>query len=140
MDKFVPSALHATTTVVDDWLHRGPFLDALPLFVYMQHVQRVPKSQRVFTAGGMYFEFDAHYAMSALYQHTMLRFMMVPRLVGPNCPEYDTADGEGYARWHAALFARARCTGAGRCGDPLLYRHLLTKGDSSRRGHAREQH
>ena len=58
-EEFVPTAVHATTTAVDDWLHRGPFLEPLPLFVYMQHVQRVPKSQRVLTGGGMHFAFDA---------------------------------------------------------------------------------
>ena len=46
---FVPTAIHATTSAVDDWLHRGPFLEPLPLFVYMQHVQRVPQSQRLLT-------------------------------------------------------------------------------------------
>ena len=82
-DDFVPTAVHATTTAVDDWLHRGPFLEPLPLFVYMQHVQRVPKSQRVRTGGGMHFAFDAHYAMSALYNQTVSPFSMIPRLVGP---------------------------------------------------------
>ena len=106
----------------------------------MQHVQRVPRSQRVLTGGGAYFAFDARYPMSALYHQTLSPFMMIPRLVGPSCPQYDSNDGEDYARWHSALFAVARCTGKGRCCDPLLYKHLLIKEAPSRRGHAREKH
>ena len=34
-------ALTVTTTKYDDWLHRGPFLAALPFFVYTAYVERV---------------------------------------------------------------------------------------------------
>ena len=106
----------------------------------MQHVQRVPKGQRVRTAGGMHFAFDAHYAMSTLCHQTLWSCAMILRLAGPSCPQYDSNEGEDYACWHLALFSVARCTGPGRCCDPMLYKHLLVKGAPSCCRHAREKH
>ena len=99
-----------------------------------------PKASECSQGGGRYFAFDAHYPMSTLYHQTLSPFTMIPRLVGPNCPQHDGNEGEDYACWHSALFAVARCTGKERCCDPLLFKHLLTKDTAARRGHARRKH
>lgn len=40
-ETYHPVRLHATTSRFDDWLHRGPWLHALPYFLYMHNIKRV---------------------------------------------------------------------------------------------------
>ena len=46
VDSYRPVRLHATTSRFDDWLHRGPLLQPLPFWVYMQQVMRQLKPHR----------------------------------------------------------------------------------------------
>ena len=137
-ENFVPVRLHATTSAFDDWLHRGPFLEPLPFFVYMQQVSRVSKAQVAenqtyrFRAA---FNFDAHYPMATTYCQYVVPDVFIPRLIGPQCPQHDENDGEDYARWHTALFGVARCPGHDRCCDPLLFKHLLARDAPEKRKH-----
>ena len=61
-ETYQPVRLHATTSRLDDWLHRGPWLQSLPFFVYMHNVKRVRKTQASLGSkqASQRFVFDSH--------------------------------------------------------------------------------
>ncbi|CAK8992166.1 unnamed protein product [Durusdinium trenchii] len=87
------TVLRTTTTLHDDYLHRGPWLAPMPLFVYASRVRRVrkplkPKDHEIM------FEFDPHYQMHALYCQCFALQITVPRIVGPKPPSLDDAEAD----------------------------------------------
>ena len=117
------TVLRTTTTLHDDYLHRGPWLAPMPLFVYASRVRRVrkplkPKDHEIM------FEFDPHYQMHALYCQCFALQITVPRIVGPKPPSLD--DAEANAAYFSMLFLPMKCQGLTCCTDPLNCRPALT--------------
>ena len=54
------ATLKTTSSLHDDWLHRGPFLQSLSWFVYASRVRRVPKPKTL-QKNMLHFPFDSHY-------------------------------------------------------------------------------
>ena len=55
---------------------------------------------------------------------------LIPRLVGPQCKQYEENNGEDYACWHTALFGLARCPGPQGCCDVLMFKSQLMRRSS----------
>ena len=126
-EEYQPVRLHATTSRLDDWLHRGPWLHSLPYYIYMHNITRVRKvaSSHASKDASTRFEFDSHYPLCNLYQQEM-RAGVIPRLVGTQCKQNEDGGQEDYATWHLALFGLARCPGAGCCCEVSMFKHMLT--------------
>ena len=89
--------LKTTSTRIDDWLHRGPFLQELTLVTYIRHINRVTKPAKESSRRLMFF-FDAHYLLANEYcQDIITNAEAVPRLVGPNCPPARTDELEEHS-------------------------------------------
>ena len=128
MDTMDITTLTNTTSVYDDWLHRGPFLVDLDLHTYVSHVLRSPRpvtarladTQRVEHV----FAFDDHYELAKSHwqkiktqgHHTL------PMLEALRCPPPDLNNGEDNAVYKTLMGTLTACPGQSRCNDPLLYR------------------
>ena len=114
--------LRATTTRIDDWLHRGAYLQELTLVSYMRHVARVRKPTTN-SGQSFLFLFDEHYELADQYcQAVMSNADALPRFIGPTCPPARKDVMEEHALYKLMLFGKARCAGAGACSDPLMHR------------------
>jgi len=118
--------LRATTSIRDDWLHRGTALADFDLYAYTANVERFRLPRRVQfdkqylrQPGPPLFLFDEHYPLSTTYCQRFLGRGVVPRVVGPSCCRSDVHGGEENAVYKAILFTPLRCPGAGSCADVL---------------------
>ena len=105
-----------------NWLHRGPFLRSMPLFVYAAKVRRVTKPKSL-QKNVLHFPFDSHYLLSTMYCQTLSLQSWVPRLIGPHLPLPEEA--EDHAAYMSMLFSTYHGQGVGCCADPLNARPLL---------------
>jgi hypothetical protein len=128
MDAIEITALTNTTSVYDDWLHRGPFLADLDLHTYVAYVLRSPRPVKARLADTQriehVFAFDDHYELAKSHwqllkthgQHTL------PMLEALRCPPPDMNNGEDNAVYKTLVGTLLACPGQSRCNDPLLYR------------------
>ena len=70
------TALEATTSAHDDWLHRGPFLFDLDFHTYIRYTLRKPRPNdlRITDADRVehVFLFDSHYALAASHWQQLI--------------------------------------------------------------------
>ena len=120
------TAMEATTSAHDDWLHRGPFLFDVDFHTYMRFVERKPRSrtQKVTDVDRIEhcFLFDSHYALAGSYwQHWVTegksRLVVMEAL---KCPLPNLNKGEDNAVFKSLIGTLMKCPGPGRCADPLL--------------------
>lgn len=126
------ATLKTTSSLHDDWLHRGPFLQSLSWFVYASRVRRVPKPKTL-QKNMLHFPFDSHYLLAAMYCQTFSIQMRVPRLIGPHLPLPE--EEEDHAAFMMMLFSTYHCQGVGCCTDPLNCRPVLVKANSTNNKH-----
>ena len=117
-----------TTSVYDDWLHRGPFLADFDLHTYVAYVLRSPRPIKARVADTQrvqhVFAFDDHYELAKSHwqqlktqaQHTL------PMLEALRCPPPDMNNGEDNAMYKTLVGTLLACPGKSRCNDPLLFR------------------
>ena len=76
-------ACTASTNTADDYAHRGPFLKAMPFYVYRMYVRRIGRTASLGEQAFMVFDFDEHYPMAVSYkQQVSLHRMTVPTIDG----------------------------------------------------------
>ena len=114
----------------DDWLHRGSTLRDMDYYHYSRYIERVemPRSgsaQSFQTRHGVYFVFDAHYALAKTYVQILLKHPKTVQNVGPQCKRSDVNAGEDNAVYKAYFHSCVHCPGAEHCADPLMYQQLL---------------
>lgn len=112
-----------TTSVVDDYIHRGEQWKDMILYVYCMHVKRVERSRYQTQSTHVVF-FDPHYKLFRTYVQRLNFYCAVPRLVGPQIPTMDQ-DLETNALIKAVLFCPYRCQGI--CTDCSIYNSLLAQ-------------
>lgn len=126
------ATLKTTSSLHDDWLHRGPFLQSLSWFVYASRLRRVPKPKTL-QKNVLHFPFDSHYLLAAMYCQTFSIQMRVPRLIGPHLPLPE--EGEDHRAFMMMLFSTYQCQGVGCCTDPLNCRPVLVKANLTNNKH-----
>ena len=110
--------LRTTTTLHDDYLHRGHWLIDMPFFVYATRIRRIRKPKSIDTEDAqLFFAFAPHYPLSTLYCQTIAYQITVPRLVGPQMPSADNFEDQ--AAFLSMLFLPIHCRGPTCCSDPL---------------------
>ena len=127
LDTINITTLTNTTSLHDDWMHRGPFLMDLDLHTYVAHIIRTPRpvkarlddAQRIEHV----FAFDDHYelAQSHWQQLKTNGHHVLPMLEALRCPPPDLNKGEDNAVYKTLLGTLIACPGKSRCSDPLLY-------------------
>ena len=127
-DTITITTLTNTTSLHDDWLHRGPFLVDLDLHTYVAHVIRSPRpvkarlddAQRIEHV----FAFDDHYELAKSHWQELKTNgrCVLPMLEALRCPPPDLNKGEDNAVYKTLLGTLVACQGKSRCNDPLLYR------------------
>ena len=127
-DTITITTLTNTTSLHDDWLHRGPFLVDLDLHTYVAHVIRSPRPvkarlddvQRIEHV----FAFDDHYELAKSHWQELKTNgrCVLPMLEALRCPPPDLNKGEDNAVYKTLLGTLVACQGKSRCNDPLLYR------------------
>ena len=88
---------------------------------YTKHFERVKKLRDVSRkkGGAGYFPFDEHYVMAERFcQRLRDNPRVVPRFVGPACPQRHVEEGEPHALFKATHFMPLRCSGPHECADP----------------------
>ena len=122
------TTLTNTTSVYDDWLHRGPFLADLDLHTYVTYVLRSPRPVKARLADTErvehVFAFDDHYelAKSHWQQLKTQGQTTLPMLVALRCSPPDMNNGEDNTMYKTLMGTLLTCPGQSRCNDPLLYR------------------
>jgi len=71
-----------TTSLQDDYLHRGRQLKDMTLYVYAMHITRVPKTKLLAQTSELFF-FSPHYPLFSRFAQKLEFYARVPRLVGP---------------------------------------------------------
>ena len=95
----------AQKNVLDDWLHRGPSLYDVPLYLYARYFERMRKPNRSASMAGFQrrfgasFMFDEHYELSSHYVQIRRRMPHRVRHIGPNCPRAAANSGEDNAMY-----------------------------------------
>ena len=119
------SALEATTSAHDDWLHRGPFLFDMDFHTYMRFTVRRPrpKDQKVCDVDRAQhcFFFDEHYALSTSHWQQLItdgnaKLVVMEAL---KCPLPTLNNGEDNAVFKSLIGTLIKCPGPGHCADPL---------------------
>jgi len=122
------TTLTNTTSVYDDWLHRGPFLADLDLHTYVAHVYRCPRPTKARVADAQrvehVFAFDDHYELAQTHWQQLQTHGhgALPMLEALRCPPPDMNSGEDNAVYKTLVGTLLVCPGPRRCNDPLLYR------------------
>jgi hypothetical protein len=120
------TALDATTSAHDDWLHRGKFLWPMDFHTYMRFTARKPrpKDHKVSDADRAehVFLFDPHYALArSHWQHVgtdgHAKLVVMEAL---RCPSPSLNDGEDNAVFKSLIGTLIKCPGPGQCADPLF--------------------
>ena len=117
--------LRRTTSLHDDYLHRGPFRRAFNFYTSAARVTRIRKSEK--RASDCVFNFDSHYPLATLFCQQLRTQMAVPRLVSADCPPLDKEHLEEHARFKLMLFAPVHCAGSGDFANPLNFAKVLFK-------------
>ena len=130
-DDLVPASVHVfrqTTSLIDDWLHRGPALMDLDLDNYSIEIERVDvrRVKSLHEHQRVIIPFDAHYSLTAegFAQQKRSR-RVIPRIVGPQCKSVGTDNGEDNALYKQLLCTPLRCRGQDQCADPRNFAPLL---------------
>ena len=120
------TALEATTSAHDDWLHRGPFLFDMDFYTYMRFTVRKPrpKNIQVFDVDRSEhcFLFDSHYALSASHWQQLIteghaKLVVMEAL---KCPLPSLNNGEDNAVFKSLIGTLIKCPGPGHCANPLF--------------------
>jgi len=116
--------LRATTSVHDDWLHRGPFLHDAPFHVYAQYVDRVRRPQTD-SMTGQYFLFESHYTLAHSYCQQIRTPARLPVMEALKCPSPAKGNGEENAMYKSILGVLLSCKSKDCCSDPMLFKPAL---------------
>ena len=120
------TALEATTSAHDDWLHRGSFLFNMDFYTYMRFTIRKPrpKEHKVSDADRAEhcFLFDAHYALANSHWQQLVteghaKLVVMEAL---KCPLPSLNNGEDNAVFKSLIGTLIKCPGPGHCADPLF--------------------
>ena len=131
------TVLRTTTSLHDDWLHRGEFLPSMSFIVCASRVHRVRKPVKVNAdSPEIYFPFQPHYALLRLYCQQIRNRVRVTRLVGRSCPPCTADSQEEHAEYSLVLFGNTLCPGPGCCSDPLMFRKFAFKPQAPQTLHA----
>ena len=115
-----------TASLQDDYLHRGPALKDMSLWVYSMHIYRVPRNKLIAQNADTFFFFEPHYALFHRYAQRMHLYAAVPRLIGPTIPTEDQ-DEEMNALIKSLLFEPLSCKCSQTCASPEIFRQLFAK-------------
>ena len=124
-EELVITALQATTSVHDDWLHRGPFLLDMDFHTYIRFTVRKPRPKdfKVSDADRAehIFLFDSHYALAASHWQQLVidgnaKLVVMEAL---KCPLPSLNNGEDNAVFKSLIGTLQKCPGPGHCADPL---------------------
>jgi len=118
-----------TTSLYDDWLHRGPYLYEMDLHNYIRFIQREqkPEGERggsVIDRGTHVILFDEHYVLARTHWQTLGHgscMRVLPVLEALKCPP-PSKDNEDNAIYKSLFATLLRCPGPDCCADPLLFR------------------
>ncbi|MEC7710556.1 MAG: hypothetical protein VX902_07260 [Planctomycetota bacterium] len=122
------SALEATTSAHDDWLHRGPFLFDMDFHTYMRFTVRRPRPKNVKVMDSdrveHVFQFDAHYALAASHWQELQtdgrkKLVMMEAL---RCPPSSLNNGEDNAVFKSLIGTLIKCPGPGQCANLLFWK------------------
>ena len=123
-----------STSLRDDWLHRGERLQDMQLWQYARYIERHRRprggdAEALHRRVGELFLFATHYTpVQAHYVQVLRRIPHRVRVVGPNCSRTCVNQGEDNAQYKAVLFMPLHCPTPGACEDPLLCRPCLAHG------------
>ena len=118
------SALEATTSAHDDWLHRGPFLFDMDFHTYIRFTVRRPRAKDLKVSevdrAEHYFLFDSHYALAASHWQQLVtdghaKLVVMEAL---KCPLPSLNNGEDNAVFKSLMGTLIKCPGPGHCADP----------------------
>ena len=119
------AVLEDTTSLVDDYLHRGPHLRAMSLYCCSMHILRVEKRARNINRSDR-FMFDSHYKLAPQYCQQLKFYCQVPRLVSQQLPTL-AQDEEANCMHKSVLFVPVCCAGPGQCQGLGMFECLLAK-------------
>ena len=122
-------AFSKTTSIHDDWLHRGPYLYDMDLHNYIRFIQREERPQgekggAVIGRRTHVFLFDDHYVLARSHWQTLGHSSCkrtLPVVEAINCPP-PSKDSEDNDIHNSLLSTLLRCPGPDCCADPLLFR------------------
>ena len=116
----------STTSIIDDWLHRGPTLIDFTLDQYVMDIERVKVTfESAMDCQSIVIPFEQHYALSKIYAQRRRIRKVLPRIVGPQCGPKKDNDGESHALYMHLLFTPLRCLGRDQCADCRNFAGLL---------------
>jgi hypothetical protein len=125
-DELDITALEATTSAHDDWLHRGPFLFNVDFHTYMRFAVRRPRLNLLMATDAdraeHLFLFDAHYALADSHWQQLVTEGVSKLVVmeALRCPPPSLNNGEDNAAFKSLIGTLIRCPGPGHCADPLF--------------------
>ena len=141
------TALEATTSAHDDWLHRGTFLWDMDFHTYIRFTLRKPRP-KVHKVSDVdrtehCFLFDAHYALAASHWQQLIteghaKLVVMEAL---RCPLPGSNNGEDNAVFKSLIGTLIKRPGPGHCADPLLCKigfFQVTVPESSTQTHTNE--
>ena len=120
------SALEATTSAHDDWLHRGPFLFDMDFHTYIRYTVRKPRPKDLKISDAdraeHVFLFDSHYALAASHWQQLVTDGLAKLVVmeALKCPSPSLNNGEDNAVFKSLIGTLIKCPGPGHCADPLF--------------------
>ena len=117
------TAATTSTNTTDDYAHRGPLLQSMPLYVYRMHVFRVKKAPD--GNASVRIPFDAHYILAPSYEQLLRIRADIPTIDGFQCPTM-AQDPEQNALLKALLFTPWVCQSPMECGSVKKFHHLLS--------------
>ena len=130
-------AFAQTTSVHDDWLHRGPYLYDMDIHTYIRFIQREERPRKAAKDKGdvigrstHVFLFDEHYELAPTHWQTLGHAgckRTLPVLEALKCAPPTKGNSEENAMYKSLLGTLFKCPGPGCCADPLLYRPAFFK-------------
>jgi hypothetical protein len=115
-----------STNTSDDFTHRGPQLQTMPLYVYIMYVRRVPSRGVSRVNDPRFFEYEEHYPLANTYiQEVTLHCMNVPTVDGFQCPTWEQ-DSEQNSLLKSLLFTPWLCRDPMSCGSCSRFQHMLS--------------
>ena len=122
--------LRSTTSIHDDWLHRGPYLHDIAFHTYAEYIDRV-RLPRHAPAEEQIFRFEPHYALAQSYGQRITTPARIPVLEALKFVPPGETTKEENAHYKLIVGSLLRCTCAERCSDPLLFKPLLSRSGSA---------
>jgi hypothetical protein len=120
------TVFEATTSVHDDWLHRGSLLFDMDFHTYVRFTVRkpLPKLHQVSDVDRAEhcFLFDSHYALAKTHWQQLVtdghaKLVVMEAL---KCPLPRLNNGEDNAVFKSLIGTLIKCPGPGHCADPLF--------------------